>query len=82
MITILGFFAAACTTLAFLPQTFRIIKSKQTKDLSLSTYIIYVIGLSSWLFYGLFIKDIVLIIGNIVALMLALTILNLKLKYK
>ena len=82
MITFLGFFAAGCTTLAFLPQTLRIIKSKQSKDLSLITYVIYVVGLGAWVGYGVFIQDIVLFIGNLISLMLGLTIVILKLKYK
>lgn len=82
MITFLGFFAAGCTTLAFLPQTLRIIKSKQTKDLSLITYVIYVVGLAAWIGYGVLIQDFVIITGSIISLMLGLTIMIFILKYK
>ncbi|MDA3890422.1 MAG: PQ-loop domain-containing transporter [Salinivirgaceae bacterium] len=34
MITLLGFSAAACTTIAFIPQALKTIKTKNTKDLS------------------------------------------------
>ncbi len=40
-ITIVGFMAAALTTLSFLPQAIKTIKSKQTKDLSFGMYLAF-----------------------------------------
>ncbi|MEK9657906.1 MAG: SemiSWEET transporter [bacterium] len=80
-LTSLGILAATCTTLAFLPQTLRIFKTKQTKDLSLMSYVIYVIGLVAWLMYGIGIHDYVLMIGQSVALMLGLLIISFKIIY-
>lgn len=82
MESIFGFIGAACTTIAFLPQTLKIIKTKSTKDVSLIMYIIYVIGISCWLTYGIMINDYPIIGANVISFMFAVTILGLKLKYK
>lgn len=80
-LTILGTLAAVCTTIAFLPQTLQIIKTKQCKDLSLMSYVIYVIGLLAWLLYGIGINDYILIVGQIISLVIALLIISCKLIY-
>ena len=55
-IEIIGMFAAILTTLAFVPQVLKVIKLKKTEDLSLSTYIIFTVGVGLWLVYG-FLKN-------------------------
>ena len=56
--TIIGLIAAACTTLSFLPQAIKVIKTKNTSDLSLTMYLILTTGLLLWLIYGYLINDI------------------------
>ena len=80
-ITLIGFLAATCTTLAFLPQVIKTIKSRQTKDVSLWMYLIFTTGLVLWLAYGILIKAPPIIIANVVTLILALWILVLKIKH-
>jgi MtN3 and saliva related transmembrane protein len=81
-ITILGLVAACGTTIALLPQTIKSIKTKQTKDISLGMYVLFVVGVFLWLIYGILIKDLPVILANAVTLIFASTILALKLKYK
>lgn len=71
----LGFFAAFCTTIAFLPQAFKVWKSNNTKDISLSMFIIFTIGVFSWLIYGILIYDLPIIIANSLTLIFSLFIL-------
>lgn len=80
-ITILGLIAASLTTISFLPQAIKTIKTKHTKDLSLPMYIIVTLGVCLWLIYGLIIKDPPLIIGNIITFILTVIILFLKIKH-
>ena len=82
IITIIGLFAAACTTFSFLPQAIKVIKTKHTKDLSLGMYSIFTLGVLLWLIYGLLVKDLPLIIANIITLVFASTILIMKIRYK
>jgi len=81
-ITFIGFIAATCTTLAFLPQAIKTIKTKHTKDLSFVTYFVLTIGIFIWLVYGLIINDFPLIIANAITFLFAFIILMLKIKYK
>ena len=81
-ISYIGFLAAFCTTSAFIPQLIKAVKLKHTKDISLFMYIIFVVGIIAWLVYGLFINDMPIILANIVSLVLSLSILVMKIKYK
>lgn len=80
--TILGLLAATCTTIAFLPQAIRTIKTRQTKDLSLGMYSILTTGVFLWLFYGILVGDLPLILANAITFIFAFIILIFKLKYK
>ncbi|PKQ60422.1 hypothetical protein BZG02_19350 [Labilibaculum filiforme] len=82
LISILGFVAAFCTTVSFVPQALRVIKTKQTKDLSLVMYSMFNVGITLWLVYGVLILAWPIIIANMITLGLTLTILALKIKYK
>lgn len=81
-VDIIGFTAGALTTLAFLPQVIKAWKTKQTKDVSLLTFIALVIGISLWLVYGIFIVSLPIIIANAISLILVSTMLILKIMYK
>jgi len=78
----IGFFAAFCTTFAFFPQAIKVWKTKSTRDISLYMFIIFTIGVFSWLIYGITISDLPIILANSVTLILSLIILIYKIKYK
>jgi MtN3 and saliva related transmembrane protein len=82
IIKYIGFFAAFCTTIAFVPQAIKVYKSKSTKDISLYMFLIFTIGVFSWLVYGIVISDLPIILANAVTLILSLFILIYKIKYK
>ena len=79
---ILGFIAGALTTLAFLPQVLKTRRSKSARDISLGMFVIFSSGVFLWLLYGIQISALPIIIANSVTLVLALTILIFKIKYK
>ncbi|MBD1831595.1 SemiSWEET transporter [Cyanobacteria bacterium FACHB-472] len=81
-ITILGLFAATLTTIAFLPQLFKIWRSKSAKDVSLEMLIIFCSGVFLWLVYGIFIQALPIIIANSLTLIFNLIILWFKIKYR
>lgn len=74
----LGMLAAICTTIAFLPQTIRVIRTRSVKDISLTMYIIFCIGVALWIVYGVFLESTPLILANVVTLALSSSILFLK----
>jgi|TARA_B100001093_G_scaffold191589_1_gene184104 MtN3 and saliva related transmembrane protein len=78
----IGFFAALCTTIAFVPQAIKVYQTKSTKDISILMFLIFTVGVLSWLIYGLIINDYPVILANAVTLILSLFILVYKIKYK
>ncbi len=78
----LGYLAGALTTLAFLPQLIKVLKSKSTHDISLAMFIVICTGISLWLVYGILIDSLPIILANIVTLAIAGMILLLKIKYR
>ena len=81
-LTLIGLLAATCTTISFLPQAIKIIKTKHTKDLSLGMYLILTTGVFLWSVYGILIDDLPLVIANSTTFLFTATIVILKIKYK
>ena len=81
-ITNLGLLAALLTTIAFLPQVIKCWKTQKTKDISSLMYITLSIGVFLWLIYGFLIKDLPLILANLITLILVSSVLFLKMRYK
>lgn len=80
--TILGLLACFLTTGAFLPQIIKTIKTKETKDISLTMYIIYLIGVMVWFVYGFMIMEVAILVGNTFSFIFGAIMLYLKLRYK
>lgn len=78
---IIGLTAGFLTTFAFLPQAIKTIKTKHTKDLSLTMLIMTDTGLICWLTYGIMINSIPVIAANTISIALITTILILKIKF-
>lgn len=81
-ITVLGLIAGTLTTVAFLPQMLKTYQSKSAKDVSLVMLVIFCTGVSLWLVYGFFRRDLAILLANAVTLIFNLGIVYLKLKYK
>ena len=79
--TVLGLLAATGTTVSFIPQAIKILKTRDTKSISLSMYILFVTGVLLWLVYGIVKQDIPMIIANSITIVFAGIILYFKVKY-
>tara|TARA_B100000963_G_C22583779_1_gene652077 strand:- start:304 stop:558 length:255 start_codon:yes stop_codon:yes gene_type:complete len=75
-IEIIGIIAAFLTTIAFIPQVYKVVKSNRTDGLSKTTFSIFTIGVFLWLIYGFLKNSVSMIIGNGITLILALIILS------
>ena len=73
----LGYLAGICTAIVFLPQTIQTIKTRNVNGLSLSTYIIYCIGMISWILYGIYLKSVQMMLFNAISLFFAAIVLYL-----
>lgn len=78
----IGTIAAVLTTGSFLPQAIKVIKTKDTKGISLIMYLMNATGIFLWFVYGLLIHDGALIGANGITFVLSSIILICKLKYK
>ena len=72
---LVGSIAAFLTTVAFVPQAYKVYKTNQTKDLSLFLFLIFSLGVFMWLIYGIMKEDLPIMIANSVTLFLSLYIL-------
>jgi len=77
----LGYVAGTLVVISLLPQVIKSFKTKSTKDISLLRYLIYVLGLILWVTYAIIIHNDPVAIMNGVGLILALSILFLKIKF-
>lgn len=79
-VMLLGSAAAIVTTIAFLPQVVKVIRTRQTKDISLGMYVVISIGLLLWFTYGIITVNYPIIFANGAAFCLSLLVLGYKLK--
>ncbi len=80
-VEILGLAAATLTTLCWLPQAIRTIRTRDTRAISLITQCAFSAGVLLWLFYGLLIGSTPLMLANAITFVLVATILVLKIRY-
>ena len=76
---LLGYIGTALTITAFLPQTIKTIRTRKTRDLSLPTYVILVIGALVWTIYGLGTHSTPIVIANCVVFLASSVVVALKL---
>tara|TARA_B100000575_G_C22641582_1_gene395093 strand:+ start:242 stop:511 length:270 start_codon:yes stop_codon:yes gene_type:complete len=77
-----GYVAAILTTLAFLPQLIKTLKTKKAEDVSLITLIMFLTGVMSWIIYGYKISSTPILLANIITFILNLLILIFKISFE
>jgi MtN3 and saliva related transmembrane protein len=80
-IDFIGYVAATCTTLSFLPQLVRVLRLRSAREISLGMFLIFSIGTALWLTYGLLAHSKPVVAANAVTFVLAISILVLKLRF-
>jgi MtN3 and saliva related transmembrane protein len=64
------------------PQAIHCWKSKSTKDISLSAFLLMALGSTLWFTYGVLQKDVIIYSANLIVGSMAIVILIAKLRYK
>jgi MtN3 and saliva related transmembrane protein len=77
-IAALGYGAASLTTLSFIPQVLKTIRSGDTSGISLRMYGLFTAGIAMWGLYGLLTRDGPLIVANAITFVAAALILDRK----
>jgi MtN3 and saliva related transmembrane protein len=78
MVLVVGSIAALCSISAFVPQAWRIVKTRKTTDLSTVMWTLQVIGFAVWIAYGALLGAWPILVENAVCVMLAGFILVMK----
>ncbi len=76
-----GSIAALFTSFGFVPQLFKMWRTRSVRDVSLLTFLQFSLGISLWVIYGLHLKDPIIVAANLVSLSLVLTGIGLYLRY-
>ena len=79
--TAIGLAAGLLTTLSLVPQVTKIWKTRSAKDVSRKMFIAFCLGVALWLVYGVAKGDVPMMIWNSISLVLALSILAMKLRF-
>jgi MtN3 and saliva related transmembrane protein len=79
---LIGYAAAALTTIAFVPQVVHTWRMRSGRGISLGMYAAFTSGVGLWLAYGILLNAWPIIVANVITLTLALSILALKIRYR
>jgi MtN3 and saliva related transmembrane protein len=81
IVNLVGAAAATLTTICWLPQAIKILRTQNTRAISLLTYSVFGLGLVLWLCYGILLGSWPIIGSNVVTLLLVIPIILLKLRH-
>jgi MtN3 and saliva related transmembrane protein len=79
---LIGYAAAALTTIAFVPQVVHTWRMRSGRGISFGMYAAFTSGVGLWLAYGILLNAWPIIVANVITLTLALSILALKIRYR
>ena len=77
----MGSIAATLTTTSFIPQVWKVWRTRHTKDISLGMYAIFTCGVAMWLAYGIMLSSWPILIANSITVFLAGAVLLMKLHF-
>jgi MtN3 and saliva related transmembrane protein len=70
------------TTLAFLPQVVKTLRTRETRSISLGMYLLFTAGVFLWLVYGIRLHALPMILANGITLLLSFVLLVAKWRWK
>lgn len=79
---VLGLAAGVCTATSLLPQVIKTLKEKKAEDVSLVMLLVLMTGVALWIVYGFMRKDFPIIITNSFSLLVNITMVVLRIKYR
>jgi MtN3 and saliva related transmembrane protein len=79
---IVGIISGMLTSASMLPQFFKLIKKKDSRDISILMLVVLIAGVSCWVWYGFLKNDLIIIITNAFSVLLNILTLAFALKYR
>lgn len=80
MTEIIGWIAAFLTTVSFLPQAIKTIRTRDTSGISFMMYLAFTLGVGFWIGYGILLRNPIMVIGNVITVILASVVLWVKVR--
>jgi len=77
-VDIIGGMGGFCTTICFIPQIIKILRTGHAKDISLVMYVVLTTGIFLWLVYGVLLERLPIILANGVSFILCLLVIFMK----
>ncbi len=74
----MGIVAGCLTTLSFLPQALKTVKTRSTQDFSWAYLTLFTVGILLWNYYGWLRQDVAIVVANAVTLGFQLVIVGIK----
>lgn len=78
---ILGYTAAFLTTVSFVPQVWRTLRTRDVSGISLKMYSLFTLGIAVWLAYGIALKQTPMLVANSISLVLACAVLVMRVRF-
>jgi MtN3 and saliva related transmembrane protein len=82
LLSVLATFFGTFQALANLPQAYKIFKRRSSRDVSLTTYLIFLVGSAIWILYGIEIGSFAVIFSNALGVITLCVVILGWLKYR
>ena len=77
----IGLFAGICTSASLLPQLIKTFKEKKAEEISKIMLFVLLVGVATWVVYGILRKDMPIVLTNSFSLLLNIILIVLRYKY-
>lgn len=81
-VQLVGIVSSVLTAVSMLPQLIKVIKERDAENVSLLMLSVLLSGLGMWIWYGVLIKDMIIIISNSFSVLLNLVLLFYAFRFK
>lgn len=78
MLVFIGLLAAFLTSVSFVPQVWKTLRTRDTAGISLAMYAIFTTGVGCWLIWGIGARQLPVILANAVTFVLSAIVLAMK----
>lgn len=79
---LLGIVAGTLTTISFIPQLLRILRTRSADDISWAMFSVFAMGTTLWIVWGVGQRAVPVILANAITLLLTAVIMFLKWRYR
>jgi MtN3 and saliva related transmembrane protein len=79
---LVGIVSSVLTAVSMLPQLIKVIREKDAENVSIVMLSVLLAGLAMWIYYGVLIKDLIIIVSNSFSVLLNVVLLFCAFRFK